>query len=73
MILEHNDDTYTGKIVVYGTEYEMKSIEVDGDKLSFSSNAAGYSSTVKGTIEDDVYKATAYVEGMEIPFKAVKE
>lgn len=73
MILEYEDDEYTGKIVVYGTEYEMTSVEVSADKLSFSTNAAGYSSTIKGTISDDVYTATVYVEGMEIPFKAEKE
>jgi hypothetical protein len=51
----------------------MKEMKWEGANLSFSSDAAGYRSTTKGTFEGDTFKGTIYVEGMEIPIKATRE
>ncbi|MFT6811336.1 MAG: hypothetical protein ACJA01_004584 [Saprospiraceae bacterium] len=73
MTLTYDDGDYKGQLSAYGTAYDMKEMKWEGANLSFSSDAAGYRSTTKGTFEGDTFKGTIYVEGMEIPIKATRE
>ncbi len=73
MVLQQKDALYTGTISVYGTDYEMTEVLVDGNSMSFKTNANGYSSVIKGTFSEDVYTAMISVEGIQIPMKAIKE
>jgi len=73
MVLEQEDGEYEGTISAYGSESEMTDLEWDGNTLSFSTSAAGYTSNIKGTFEGDTYTAVISVEGMEIPMVAKRE
>ncbi len=73
MTLVKDNNEYKGTITAYGTAYDMLDMKWDGAQLTFSSNAAGYKSKVKGTFEDNLFKGTIYVEGMEIPIKATRQ
>jgi len=73
MTLTFDDGEYAGTLTAYGTAYEMEDMEWDGANLSFTSEAAGYSSTTKGAFEGDTFKGTIYVEGIEIPIKATRQ
>ena len=72
MKLEKKDGVYIGTISAYGQEFEMKDIDVNGSSLSFKTNVQGMTSIVKGNIEDGVYTAIIFVEGLQIPLKAEK-
>jgi hypothetical protein len=72
MKLEKKDGAYKGTITAYGQEFEMTEIEVNGASLSFKTNVQGMTSTIKGNIENDVYSAIIFVEGLQIPLKAEK-
>jgi len=73
MTLKLDGGEYSGTLTAYGTAYEMKDMEWEGANLTFSSEAAGYSSTTEGSFEGDTFKGIIYVEGMEIPIKATRQ
>lgn len=73
LVLEKEGDDYVGVISAYGTEYPITDVDVEDNKLTFKTNAAGYSSKISGMFEGNEFKATIYVEGMQIPMTATKK
>lgn len=72
LVLTYEDEEYGGKLTAYGQEYPITDVEQEGNELNFKTNAAGYSSVIKGSFDGDVYSAIIFVEGMQIPLKATR-
>lgn len=73
MLLEKDGDEYAGTLTAYGQPFEMTDMTWEDSKLTFKTNAGGYSSKISGTFEGDTYTATIYVEGYQIPMVATRE
>jgi len=70
MTLTYDGEEYSGKISAYGQDFDMLDVEQEDNELNFKTNAAGYSSSIKGTFDGDTYNAVISVEGMQIPLVA---
>ncbi len=73
MILTKDGDDYNGTLSAFGTASEMTDMEWEDNKLSFQTNAGGYSSKISGTFDADVYTAKIEVAGYEIPLVATRQ
>jgi len=74
IILANADGVYTGKLKSDdGFTTELKSLKVEGEKISFYFYLDGYKINVKGTFKDNKLNATVDAEGMQFPLIAERK
>lgn len=74
IVLEKADGTYTGKLKSDdGFTAELKSLKVEGEKISFYFYLEGYKINVKGTFKENKLNATVDAEGMQFPMIAERK
>lgn len=73
IILTKVEDAYTGKLKSDdGFTADLKSLKVEGEKISFYFYLEGYKINVKGTFKENKLNATVDAEGMQFPLIAKK-
>lgn len=68
--LSKTDGVYAGNLVSNGQKSPLKNLKMDGNKMSCSVNAEGYSCNISGEFVEGTFKGGVEVEGNVFDMKA---
>ena len=72
IILKVKDNEYVGQIESYGQKSNITNLTIEGNRMSFNTDAEGYFSKIRGTFEADTFNGHVMVEGEKYAITAKK-